>query len=428
MHFEDVRLADLVVNRANDRHGELENETAAIAELFRLREQHMRALAADIVSEGRIYDPPLVALEEGRFTIYDGNRRITCLKLIIEPRRAPSQELQQYFAELHDQWQGEFPERITCQVVDDRGVIDSILYRRHTGAQGGVGQSTWDDRAKHNFVERTGRGGRVDVAVEIERLLEDAERLPQNRIPRSTLNRLLSSEVNRNRVGVSVAGNRFSLTHTEDAVLNGLARISEDLAAGRVVLGDLWDNEGKLAYLNRLEAQGLLPREADALPAGQRPMRRPVPRRGRPQARRRQATFIPADAVDIAWRGDQGRARAIWDELRWLQLDRHPNAISALVRILLELSVTSYNASRNVGDPNDTLDRKFRGATQDLLGREIIDREYANELDRMRQNTELISIRSMHRYVHSETFAPLPDELVAFWTRLGRFVVACLSH
>ena len=230
MHFEEVRLADLTINRANDRHGELENETAAVAELFRLREQHMKALAADIVAEGRIYDPPLVAREGDRFTVYDGNRRITSLKLIIDPRRAPSQELQRYFADLHAQWRGPFPEIITCQVVDDPAVIDSILYRRHTGAQGGVGQSTWDDRAKHNFIERTGRGGRVDVAVEIERMLEDANRLPRDRVPRSTLNRLLSSEVNRNRVGVSVAGNRFALTHTEDAVLNGLARIAEDLA------------------------------------------------------------------------------------------------------------------------------------------------------------------------------------------------------
>jgi len=207
-----------------------------------------------------------------------------------------------------------------------------------------------------------------------------------------------------------------------------LSRIAEDLAAGRIVLGDLWDNEGKLAYLNRLEAEGMLPREADALPAEQRPVRRPVRRRGRPQARQRQATFIPADAVDIAWRGDQGRARAIWDELRWLQLDRHPNAISALLRILLELSVTAYNESRMLGDNNDALDRKVRLASEDLVVREIIDREYAAELDRMRQNTELISIRSMHRYVHSDTFAPLPDELVAFWTRLGRFITACLSH
>jgi hypothetical protein len=244
MHFEEVRLADLVVNRANDRHGELENETAAIAELFRLREQHMKALASDIVDEGRIYDPPLIAREDGHFTVYDGNRRITCLKLIIEPRRAPSQELQQYFTLLHDRWEGPFPERITCQVVDDPAVIDSILYRRHTGAQGGVGQSTWDDRAKHNFIERTGRGGRVDVAVEIERLLEGADRLPPYRIPRSTMNRLLSSEVNRNRVGVSVVGNRFALTHREDAVLNGLARIADDLAAGRVVLGDLGTMRG----------------------------------------------------------------------------------------------------------------------------------------------------------------------------------------
>ena len=193
-------------------------------------------------------------------------------------------------------------------------------------------------------------------------------------------------------------------------------------------MGDLWDNEGKLAYLNRLEAAGLLPREADALPADQRPARRPARRRGRPPSRQRQATFIPADAVEIAWRGDQGRARAIWDELRWLPLERHPNAVSALVRILLELSVSSYNSSRNLGDQNDALDRKVRLAAHDLLERQFIDDEYTLELDRMRQNTELISIRSMHRYVHSETFAPLPDELVAFWTRLGRFIVACLSH
>ena len=51
-----IALAALIVNRANDRHGELENESAVIAWLFNEREQHMRNLARDIVEKGEIYE------------------------------------------------------------------------------------------------------------------------------------------------------------------------------------------------------------------------------------------------------------------------------------------------------------------------------------------------------------------------------------
>lgn len=52
MTYKMLPLDSLVVNPANDRHGELENETAAIARLFALREQHMRSLAKDLVAKG----------------------------------------------------------------------------------------------------------------------------------------------------------------------------------------------------------------------------------------------------------------------------------------------------------------------------------------------------------------------------------------
>lgn len=429
MRFSEIRLDQLLVNRANDRHGPLENETGAIAELFRTREIHMRALARDIVDEGGVYDPPLVFENVDRsFTVYDGNRRVTCLKLLADPHRAPSHDLQLFFHELRAEWDGEFPQTLSCQVVDNLETVDSILFRRHTGSQGGVGQSTWDDRAKRNFIERTGRGGRVDVAAEIEGLLAEEQELPDRRVPRSTLNRLLSSEDNRNRVGISVVGNTFRLTHERPVVVRTLARIAHDLATGGVVLQNVWDNEGKRAYLNRLEAGRMLPGEAHALPANQEPAA-PVRRRARPPAAAVvENTFIPGNAAALPWRGNQGRARAIWDELNSLPLDRYPNAVSALVRILLELAVTSYNDTRGIGRDNDTLERRVRLAVQDLEAREIVDHEYTLEIDRMRQETELISIRSMQRYVHSADFAPLPNELRIYWTRLSRLISSCLTH
>jgi hypothetical protein len=61
MAIRKIALNSLLVNRANDRHGELENETGAIAWLFNTHEDHMRNLAKDIVKQKEVYELPLVS-------------------------------------------------------------------------------------------------------------------------------------------------------------------------------------------------------------------------------------------------------------------------------------------------------------------------------------------------------------------------------
>lgn len=426
--YENLEVARLRVNRANDRHGEVESEPLAIAELFRLHGQQMKNLAADIASAGQVYDPPLVMPDGEIYVVFDGNRRVTCLKLLLEPNRAPSRDLQQYFRELRQNAQAALPTQLVCQVEDDRVLIDNILFRRHTGSQRGVGQLDWNDRAKLNFVERTGQGGGINVAAEVERFLAADERLPQGNIPWSTLTRLLSSEEFRNRAGISTAGRRFRLTHDHEAVADALHRIASDLANQVVTLGDLWNNEGKRAYLNRLEGEGVLPTEAERLEepvaAGGAPRR---PRRNPPPPRPPQTTFIPPDAPHIQWIAAQQRPRAIWEELQALTLSDHPNAVSALMRILLELTVESYIAEHALRTRDD-LSRKVGAVAGDLLARGIIDQQYHDELDRMRRDDQLISVASMQRYIHSPDFAPMEGELRAYWARLGRFLVAALNR
>lgn len=425
--YEQIDLENLLVNQANDRHGEVGSEDLAIAELFRLHDTQMRNLAADIATVGSVYDPPLVMPAGENYVVFDGNRRITCLKLLADPTRAPTAELRTHFANLRNEASANAPQSLTCQIEDDRNVIDNILFRRHTGSQRGVGQLGWNDRAKLNFVERTGRGGGINVAAEVEHLLAEANRLPAGNIPWSTLTRLLSSEEFRNRAGVSTAGRRFRLTHEHGAVVEALHRIASDLAHQVVTLGNLWNNEGKRAYLNRLQDQGVLPVEnerlaapVDAGGAVRNPRRNPPPPR-------QQTTFIPADAPRIQWVAAQHRVRAIWEELQSLALRTHPNAVSALMRILLELAVESYIDEHNVNVP-DNLSRKVGAVAIHLLNRQIIDRAYYDELERIRLNDQLISVASMQRYVHSPNFAPMENELRTYWMRLGRFLVATLSR
>ena len=92
MKLRNVPLDRLAINRANDRHGEMVDDHAAIEWLLKHRGPHMRNLAKDVVAAGEIYEPPLVHENNGSFVVYDGNRRVTCLKLLAEPHRAPSKE------------------------------------------------------------------------------------------------------------------------------------------------------------------------------------------------------------------------------------------------------------------------------------------------------------------------------------------------
>lgn len=437
MAIRNIGLGALVVNRANDRHGELENETAAIAWLFNEREQHMRNLAKDIVEKGTIYELPLVYPEGSKFVVFDGNRRVTCLKLIENPRRAPTTQLQAFFEDLRSKWKGPLITEVQCQVETDRDRIDEILFRRHTGVQNGVGQSMWDDRMKTIFVARTGKGGGLNVADEIERRLREAGKLPRRKIPRSTLNRLLSSETYRNRLGFSVTRGRFELTHSEEAALTAMARVASDLAAGEKTLNDVWDVDGKRGYLDELEREGVLPTAVDALSksksgrgsqGGKSGASKSASGSGTTARPTQRSTLIPQTDFGIAWPGRLQRHHQIWEELQFrLELTRHPNAISVLFRVLLELSIENSikQASIAVQD-NDKLAARALKVANHLHAAGAIDQKQLGVIKKFQQLDQLVSADTMNRYVHSPNFAPSPEHLTSLWDSLADFIVACL--
>jgi hypothetical protein len=455
MSYKKLALKALLVNSANDRHGELENETAAIAWLFTHHESAMRKLAKDLTETGEIYEPPLVWPDGMNYIVFDGNRRVTCLKLILQPKRAPSLELQAFFKGLKANWKGVFPDRLDCQIETDRERIDEILLRRHTGTRGGIGRNPWTDRMTATFVERTGKGGGVNVADEIEKRLESAGMLPGKKIPWSTANRLLSSEGLRNRVGISVSRSKFQLTHPEPLVLPIFRRIAEDLTNRTVVLGDLWDNEGKVAYLDRLETEGVLPLpplpspsaagqlkrrtghdDVSGLGAGQGSSSGATPSPGAPASTAplakliKRTSLIPQVNHAVVWQAHVQRQRQIWDELQFkLKLDDHPNAISVLFRVLFELSIDNYISRTNLVSvsANDSLKNKVKKVGLDLEANRRIDGKYAGVIRKLESADGIFSIDTMNRYVHSPDFAPSPSHLTALWDQVSQLVVICLN-
>lgn len=432
MAIRKIPLNSLLVNRANDRHGELENETAAIAWLFKERETHMKNLAKDIVEQGEIYEYPLVSPDKTKFTVFDGNRRVTCLKLLDDPRRAPTTELQTFFREQRALWKGAFPKEITCQVETDRERIDEILFRRHTGVQKGIGQSTWDDRMTSTFVNRTGKGGGPSVADEIEKRLTEANLLPSRRkIQRSTLNRLLSAEPLRQRVGISMKGGRFQFTSDEKKSLAALARIAKDLTDRKLVLGHVWDTDGKTDYLDKLQSEGLLPDPAKPAKAGG--LKMPVtPAKVRPSAKATptvRTTLIPQKDFGLVWPGRLQRHHQIFEELQFhLDLHKHSNAISVLLRVLIELALENYIQKAGVVvQDGDKLASRLEKVGVHLKAAGKIDAKQVEVLKKFKQGDKLVSADTLNRYVHSPNFAPSPEHLMSMWDSLADVVVEMLK-
>ncbi|MDZ5696730.1 hypothetical protein [Chelativorans sp. M5D2P16] len=432
MAYRKLPLSSLIVNPANDRHGELENETAAIAQLFAAQEQHMRNLAKDLVAKGEIFEPPLVFPSGDKYVVADGNRRTTCLKLLAAPRRAPTVELQQFFADCRKNWQGAFPDKIECRVESDRDRVDDILFRRHTGVQGGIGQSTWNDRMKANFVIRTGKGGGLNVADEIEKRLKEAKLLPARKIPRSNLNRLLSAESLRNRLGISVRKGKLDIIRDEAETLAALQRVASDLANRVITLDNIWDTESKLAYIDALEAESVLPKLARRPQPKTRAAPTPAPPKPNPAPPRPPAWphLIPDVSYGVTWPAHLQRHRAIWEELQYkLNLGETPNAVSVLLRVLLELSIDNYVRRRQLTGvlETDKLAVKAGKVAADLHAMGKIDRKYLGAITKLKQGEEIVSLDTLNRYVHSPNFSVSPDHLKMLWATLAGFIVLCLE-
>ena len=144
----------------------------------------------------------------------------------------------------------------------------------------------------------------------------------------------------------------------------------------RLVLGDIWDVDGKRAYLDALEKEKVLPTAEHTLtgkedaPTRSRQVAAPVApsRVSRPQ---RRTTLIPNMRYPIAWAGRLQRHRAIWEELQFfLNLNDHPNAISVLIRVLIELSVENYIAQTKLQTikPNDSLAKRVLRVAEERGG------------------------------------------------------------
>jgi hypothetical protein len=430
MQIQSLRPDQLHLNPDNDRHGSLRDEPAAIQWLLDHRSTHMRALAEDLASTKRLYEAPLVRLHDSLWIVFDGNRRMCCIKLLIDPELAPSSEWKNLFSEITSEEVVAAFGLIECEVETDLAIIDEMLYRRHTGTQDGVGRSQWDPEGKSFFLQRTGKGSvglgqTIENALKSERLISDETALPW-----SNLERLFSSEPIRRRAGISFSGGSLVCLTNKQENLATLKRIADDMIAKTVVLGDLWNNASKSRYLDTLKSEGLA---IDLAPAGKAVSPsthdsiakevQPYKRRSGP--RKDKHLISAADTNPFIHRPDMERAEKIWRELQHeLEFEKHDNAIAVLMRVLLELSITQYAADHGVVfNASDAFAKRVSSVADSMLNRGLIDTKARSIIRKFQSDKPIVSAHSMHQYVHNASFHPSKSDLKAIWNVIRAVVI-----
>jgi hypothetical protein len=427
MEIKEILVSDLQINRDNDRHGSLRDETASIQWLLEKREHHMRALASDLATSRKLYERPLVRKEGDVYGVYDGNRRTSCIKLLLDPAKAPSEKWREFFATHNQTEMQKAFHRIECEVESDLAIIEETLYRRHTGSQDGVGQSQWDPEAKSNFLQRTGKDS-AGLAETIEKVLKAENLIGDDvQLPRSNLDRLLSAEPIRKRAGVSFSGGTLVYLGNKDDNLKTLQRIANDLSGRKIVLGDLWNNVGKNKYLDQLKTDGLAIDRAPAKAAtptdGDRPT--PAPVKYRKRAPKDKNLILHADDNPFVNLPTCERADRIWRELQFhLEFDIHDNAIAVLMRVLLDLAITHYGREQGIAfSRNHTFAQKVSAVADSMQNRGFIDSRGRSIVRKFESDKPIVSAHSMHQYVHNSSFHPGKSDLKSIWNVIRPLII-----
>jgi hypothetical protein len=435
--FKSIPIAKLIVNPENDRHGPTASEDTAISWLFENKAREMKKLASRIAGDGRVFDSPLVVPNKDRFLVKDGNRRVTCIKLIHDPARSP-EKFRNFFSDLQKSCEGRLPKSVTCQIENDFSTADEIIGLRHNGTQGGVGQLMWGTREKANHANRTSGQSDYEWPQLVEKYLEENGHSDEAAaIKRSTLERVLKAKKRRKILGIGrdEDGNLVS-TIPGHEILPLLVRFANDIRDNKLTLKETLVSRDLDEYLAKLQSFGLFPgakRSSTPSPSpspspNPSPSPKPSPNPRSPKKNLRNSLIPRHVFYEFDWTQGQTKIEMAWAQLQHeLDLETHKFSIAVVLRTLLEMISKNFR-DRNQLPDKQTLAKNLKLILSELEKRDLLEAKTVTDVKKVLENSSsTISVENLQRVVHSTSQIPSQDDLTSMWDCLEPFLVTTIK-
>ncbi len=160
-------------------------------------EDKMYKLANDIVeSKGLLPNVlPVVVFKDDNYYVYDGNRRITCLKILFNPNIIESQSFKNKITDLsHNCFDKDRYKQVEVYVTDETEAY-FIMDRTHNGEFGGVGTISWDSYQRDISLAKRNLPTIYDVAYKISVLMGFKAKSDFKNIFYTDINRIFGSKL-----------------------------------------------------------------------------------------------------------------------------------------------------------------------------------------------------------------------------------------
>ncbi|HAP3760969.1 TPA: hypothetical protein IUT60_001065 [Enterococcus faecalis] len=151
------------------------NELDTLKKLFNVAGyQNMINLAQDIYTNGLVNASLITVVKQDKtdkYTVYEGNRRIACIKLILNPEKFSFLAKNQ--VDRINKMKKDAPSKIDlsqveCLVTDEEDAF-FIMQRLHSGEDKGKGPKAWNPREQETFLIRTS----PKVSISIANIISD---------------------------------------------------------------------------------------------------------------------------------------------------------------------------------------------------------------------------------------------------------------
>jgi len=436
----NIPLARLRLNKENDRHGPLPSEPDCIAWMLEHLGDEIRNLATDIAERGLSPLDGMLALPDpntkGDYIVWEGNRRITALKLLDNPDRCSDPKLRRKFAAIRGQAKVNIPRKIEFVVADSVEEADQWIELRHQGPQDGVGTLPWDAMQKSRHLQRLGKKGRYAFSHAVvdsilDKLDDDLKaKVTGKGFKISTLDRLLKNPEVRDFLGIASADGVPRRFLHESEVLKGLTKVLRDIADGMAV-GKVYDAAKQREYINGFPPEHTPNQQREVkdsrpmVPPAQPPQVQSKPRGPRPSHQRKY--LVP---VGVQYSIKDTRLRAIFHELRDLELNDYRNAVSVLFRVFVELSIELYLDHNSVAyNDVDNLSKKAEKAAAHMDQQKWASKHELKGIKAaIASPHNPLSFNTFNAYVHNRHFHPTGPDLATAWDNVQSFLDILYAH
>ena len=435
-----IPLVHLRLNKENDRHGPIPSEPDCILWMLENLGKEILNLAKDIAERGLSPIDGVLVLPNpestSEYVVWEGNRRITALKLIDDPNRCPDPILRRKFADIAGKAKIPVPHEIECTIAPSVEEADRLIELRHQGPQDGVGTLPWDGQQKSRHLQRLGKKGRYAFSHQIIDAFADKldqelrEKVTGTGFAISTLDRLLKNPEVRDFLGITNEDGIPRRSLHEKETLKGLSRILEDIADGMPVK-KVYNTSQQRKYIRGFPPENTPDRKqnlkdsiAMVPPLESQSMRSIV--RSKAISYKR-SHLIP---TDVHYAIKDKRLNTIYRELRDIDLSGHRNAVAVLFRVFVELSIELYLEKHRVPyHDNDKLAKKAEIAINHMKEKAWADTKIVKGIQTgISSPHNPLSFNTFNAYVHNRHFHPSPQDLATAWDNGQPFFDVLFSH